>query len=313
MSKKAKGLLSDLDHASIERDEFVNAVLVDDPEGRVGQIPIRRALGRAAVGCVVTSGLAKRLKNGDPIVLVIETPNPDWTSAIGSAVRHLFKDAEVISPLQAPSRSFPLEGSQIHLPTIVITSDRNWVHPSRINAADVLGRVRITPALVARAIQLATGRKPRIRREDIAGLDFWELAAAVRPGDRPIHAVKRLRAMAGRMLAMDESRDKPLLEGLVGFGKSLPQMLAIAADIRRSIDDAPNDAELPSVLMFGPPGVGKTMLAGAFARSVGMPLIATSVAGWFSSSEGHLGDVVKAAQRAFDQAMAAAPAVFFRR
>ncbi len=51
----------------------------------------------------------------------------------------------------------------------------------------------------------------------------------------------------------------------------------------------------------GPPGTGKTTLAASLAYSAGWAFTATSVGTWFAGSSGHLGDVIRAARRFFDE------------
>lgn len=57
-----------------------------------------------------------------------------------------------------------------------------------------------------------------------------------------------------------------------------------------------------AALLIGPPGVGKTMCAGALAAELGLPLIATSVGQWQSAGEGYLGNMLKSMRAVFQQA-----------
>jgi cell division protease FtsH len=74
------------------------------------------------------------------------------------------------------------------------------------------------------------------------------------------------------------------------------------------------DAVSSAVMLAGPPGVGKTLFAEAFARSAlgedsksGIPLIVCSYYSW--QAEGHLGDFLAAMRRDFAYARANAPCV----
>lgn len=60
----------------------------------------------------------------------------------------------------------------------------------------------------------------------------------------------------------------------------------------------------------GPPGTGKTTVAAGLAKSAGWAFVSTSVGKWFAESGGHLGDVIRAARRFFDEiALAKGPTV----
>src|SRR3546814_617433 len=63
------------------------------------------------------------------------------------------------------------------------------------------------------------------------------------------------------------------------------------------------------VLLSGPTGVGKTMFAGALARTCGCPLVSASLGEW--QAAGHLGDLLKAMRRTFDEARKCAPCILF--
>lgn len=91
----------------------------------------------------------------------------------------------------------------------------------------------------------------------------------------------------------------------------------VAAPARQLVDDvkAWDAGELrwddvsSSILLFGPPGNGKTLLASALAGSLGAPLVATS----YSDCQkfGHKGDMLKALSDKVTQAISNAPCVFF--
>ncbi len=65
----------------------------------------------------------------------------------------------------------------------------------------------------------------------------------------------------------------------------------------------------PSILFFGPPGNGKTLLASALAGSLNIPLIATSYSD--CQKHGHQGDMLKALSGKVEDAIRSAPCVFF--
>lgn len=61
------------------------------------------------------------------------------------------------------------------------------------------------------------------------------------------------------------------------------------------------------VLLYGPPGVGKTSFAASLANECGAHLVSTSLAKW--QATGHLGDLLKAMRQDFAEARERAPSI----
>ncbi|CAN7388442.1 AAA family ATPase [Pararhizobium sp. LjRoot235] len=101
---------------------------------------------------------------------------------------------------------------------------------------------------------------------------------------------------------------EPRIEQLAGYGKATEWALDLVEDIaawrQREVEWRDVDAGL---LLSGPPGSGKTLFASAVARSCGAAFFAASSAVW--QSHGHLGDMLRAMRKSFEQAIAAAPSI----
>lgn len=136
-----------------------------------------------------------------------------------------------------------------------------------------------------------------------------EVFAAFRAG-RPASEV------LARLASVRKEPERPIVEAspsldeLVGYGEAKTWGLALARDIASwrngTIDWGDVDRGL---LLSGAPGTGKTMFAGALARTCDAQLVATSIARW--QSAGHLDDTLKAMRKSFDEASANRPSILF--
>ncbi len=96
---------------------------------------------------------------------------------------------------------------------------------------------------------------------------------------------------------------------LISFGEAGSWGLRLKADLagwRKGILSW-SDVD-KGVLLYGPPGVGKTSFATALAAECDSTLIAASLAKW--QSHGHLGDLLKAMYADFAEAKEKAPSIF---
>lgn len=136
-----------------------------------------------------------------------------------------------------------------------------------------------------------------------------EVFAAFRAG-RPAAEVLARLASVRKELERPIVEASPSLDELVGYGEAKTWGLALARDIESwrngTIDWGDVDRGL---LLSGAPGTGKTMFAGALARTCDARLVATSVARW--QSAGHLDDTLKAMRKSFEEASANRPSILF--
>jgi len=108
----------------------------------------------------------------------------------------------------------------------------------------------------------------------------------------------------------DSDRLVPRVESLTGYGEAAEWAMSLKADVDlwRTGDLSWEDMST-RILLSGPPGTGKTLFARALCNSLGVPLVATSVATWLEP--GYLGDVLKRMTVAFAEAESLKPAILF--
>jgi cell division protease FtsH len=105
-------------------------------------------------------------------------------------------------------------------------------------------------------------------------------------------------------------KDQLFVERLAGYGDARQWALDLKTDLEAFKDKEVAWSDLSSrLLLSGPPGTGKTTFAKALCNTLGVPLIATSVARWLEPS--HLGDVLAAMNATFEQASRSAPCILF--
>ncbi len=159
---------------------------------------------------------------------------------------------------------------------------------------------------IALAISIVRGgRGPSEVPPDLGkGLELHEIAACLRGPEAPRVTVARIRKAMGAREVVGTDRNAPRLEDLHGYGEAAAWGKRVVSEVDdfRAGRVSWCDVTGPAVL-HGPPGTGKTLFSRALARSLGVPLVATSVSAWFRTvGSGDLGATVRNASAAFDDA-----------
>jgi cell division protease FtsH len=204
---------------------------------------------------------------------------------------------------------------QLALPIIAITPSAES-HLSKVLLDASTDRLMLPPidaALIAAVIRIVTG-KPRVTLLPdgvAAGIGLHELLLAVRFDRTPAQCVENLHRMVRAKTAKLGSRDLTLDE-LHGLDEPVAWAKSTIADIegwRRG--EIAWDAVDAGVVLNGPPGTGKTTFAKIFAGATGLPLVTATLAKWQGSGEAHLGHLLRAMRKDFDEARSKSPAIVF--
>ncbi|EIE52912.1 ATPase central domain-containing protein, partial [Citreicella sp. 357] len=141
----------------------------------------------------------------------------------------------------------------------------------------------------------------------LAQLDYPSTIMALRTSSA-LEAAKALQ----KMVQPDHSvhQDGLTLEEIGGSSPAHRMAGDLAADIQGGKNGTARWSEITrSLLLYGEPGTGKTVLAQAIARSAGVAIVIVSVGEW--QAKGHLGDMLGAMTKSFAQAADMRPCIIF--
>ncbi|WP_298283220.1 AAA family ATPase [Acidocella sp.] len=279
-----------------------------------------------------------KIENGD--VIIVEAPSADWLRPVMEAAPFaLFGRLEPLPKFrglsartdECPYRVFECLGSKeksqdslvneiaIEIAEgctiIIVTADIDLAVPKPIrdSADHILALRHPTADWLERVLVEATGDNQVEAGRDINWADVKPdmLKLAVRRGQSANDFVHRLAKLVVAARRPNQGA-KLRLDDLHGMPEVIKWAKSLAADIcdykagRLAWSDMDRGA-----LMWGPPGVGKTLAARTIADYCGVTFFATSYSAWQGTGSGHLGDVTRAARAVFLEARKAAPAIIF--
>lgn len=278
-------------------------------------------LAAFALEGALSAALRRRIAADPAFALVVEVPAADWVEPIREACVRLAEWGFIAARTgSSKSEDRPDRGNGQVADKLsrgdrvlgVSQSPARYLPSALIAAADLHIRLPgATDAVVARVVQAATGQRPKLPPGIARGLSYYEVAAAVR-GPTGRACVARLSAAARSKTTADPSVGSAAdFATLVGYGEAHAWGTRLLDDLAtwRTTGEPAFHRLDRHVALSSAPGLGKSSFVRALAKAAGLPLVATSVAAWFTGSDGYLGGVLKAWDAAYANACALAPSI----
>lgn len=238
-------------------------------------------------------------------VLQLCKPDTQSTGEISSAMRAAFENriSEAL-PLPAPILILLPDGLELPEPLQRILPDAERLTPiDRIIMLVLICELYNVSDAPERETVL------RLLPDDaaLAQLDHPSIVMALRASSA-LEAAQALQRMG--LPARSMRQNGLTLEEIGGSSPAHRMAGDLAVDIQACKTGAARWSEVPrSLLFYGEPGTGKTVLAQAIARSADVEIVIASAGEW--QSRGHLGDMLGAMLKTFSDAAAHRPCIIF--
>lgn len=311
------------EHASVEDLDTFLAAPTDGYE-LAADTRVRTLLAMALLHDVMKRSDLERIRKRAGLAVVVSVPGPDWVEPVASALRRAGEWSEILKRNGASRLQDKADvgcenvadelGAGLNVAGVSNAPER-YLPANLVALADI--RVDLgtpSPRALRSTIRLVTKSHPGpIPKGMAAGLPFATLAACIRRGSSGAACVRRIRAASLALTAPGLGlADVQRVEECHGYGDEVMRwsmgLVAAMAEFRAgkrtwsSIEDR-------NIVLAGDAGVGKTSFARSLAKSLGVPLHATSVSAWFACTGGYLNEIVKQVDTVLGQAVAAGPAV----
>ncbi len=311
--RRSKGFVMSLNRLNTTRNQSSSDPELDEDTFETALSAVRgvqTVLARAAIEASLDAKTRRLVLSRSSSIVVFRVPGADWCEPVCLALLEMNSS---IRPKPVTQRK---RNGEFELPDSVLSDARGEIRPivmvsqdpqtmlssAQLGAADATIAVPAPDArLLRQVIKMVSGQRARkLSDPDVEGLNFSQLAAAIRLGSSAAECEERLRRAKAQPKPMLADQRLPRIEDL-----PLTQSARLFAD--ELLDDIDalkrgdiTAAQLQNAVLSGPPGTGKTLLAGALAKSIGWPFIKTSIADWFTRTDGYLSGVMKGATSFFD-------------
>jgi cell division protease FtsH len=224
---------------------------------------------------------------------------------------------EPLTPKTRPSADEKAFGAvQFALPILAITPGAES-HLSKVLVDAATDRLTLPPIdadVIRKVVRIVTGGRCTTMLPDdiVARIGLRELLMAVRFDRSPAECIDIMVGLAQAKITKLGSRDISLDE-LHGLDEAVDWARSTIRDVEswKRGEVGWDEAIDAGIVLDGPPGTGKTLFAKVFSESLGIPMVSATLAKWQGSGDGHLGHLLRAMKKDFDDARAQAPAIFF--
>ena len=268
------------------------------------------ALARCMLGAVLTARLRRLLKS-PPRLILIKTADEAAAHLLDTYLSRLDRAPKIqaYTEQRTGSRREPQGRSELsvleHGRSVILISQNleRIIAPEAIAGADAVITVPHPDlTIIRKTIRAVTGGIARgLVPADVEGLTLHDIKIAIRPGLTAQDCVLNFRRAALTRRKPDTLGNVIPLEKLAMTATVSEWAFETLRITRQVTEGAVEASALRYACLEGPPGTGKTTLAASLAWSAGWDFVSTSVGAWFAGSGGHLGDVIRAARKFFDE------------
>ena len=278
------------------------------------------ALVAACLAQTDTRALAKALAADTPMVGLITTSSPAWSKVVVTEFNNLYDRQDNVMAIKvADSKRDSNDWVADHLRNALGAGNHVVLcchDPAAFLPAVVLASVdvridmpAVNATILRQAVKSLTGLHMRGTIDaGICKLDVPELSLGLRNGTKPADILRRLGQMS---IALQTSKPVKMTTNTSPLITELPLPASLSdwaeemvADLQAISNGTLSAEQLRFGVLEGEPGTGKTLIAGAIARSAGWDFNPVSIGAWFNHSDGNLGGVSKACVAYFDTLLA---------